>query len=515
MEIFSVKEDTVLLLYHADEGAADVGQQFVIHELPDRQEGLVVQVLSNGAPDYPGLQQELIQRILEQRIAPSERENPVSREQGMEEIKRMKIAICKIRKRVKGKEWRTWDGWIPTRNVSISPISASDLLEHILPTPSVPLRSFATFNERPVAFDGPRLRMVNAITGVKGSGKSHLAKHLVLGISQRQIPVIIFDINGEYIGLPNAQVLRFGEDITLHLAEVGWDPLIELVRGIHPLKEGSPSEALFENQLPMLFEKRREHARKSKIPFTLDIQNLKDEFSGMTIQAYVKTAIQDRLDTIDRTHLFWRHLRPNEEETFFRSKGPPSFQKIYDDACLGRSIVFDLRRTNTIFKEAVVKSMIKYLERICEDESEGQCRYPFVFFEESHFYMDPEDAVNLITRGRHIGIASVFVTNTPQRLPEAVFRQLDNLFLLPLTHQDDIRNVSKNSFTDEETIQSFATRMPLHHALMIGDISERYPLMVRIDPLPAALGPTGETRSTWARFLIPRNHSTSESFEQK
>lgn len=108
--------------------------------------------------------------------------------------------------------------------------------------------------------------------------------------------------------------------------------------------------------------------------------------------------------------------------------------------------------------------------------------------------------MNLITRGRHIGMASVFVTNTPQNLPDTVFRQLDNLFLLGLTHKDDIRNVSKNSFTDEDTIQSFATRMPYGHALIMGNATDRYPLIVSVNPLPEGIPTTGKTKSTWDRF---------------
>jgi hypothetical protein len=97
-------------------------------------------------------------------------------------------------------------------------------------------------------------------------------------------------------------------------------------------------------------------------------------------------------------------------------------------------------------------------------------------------------------------MASVFITNTPQNLPDTVFRQLDNLFLLSLTHRDDIRNVSKNSFTDEDTIQSFATRMPERHALIIGNVTNRYPLVVEVARLPEEIPPTGQTRSTWERF---------------
>jgi hypothetical protein len=178
MEIASIKGDTVLLLYHPAEATADVGQQFKILELPDKAEGLVVQVIGNESLEYAGLQQEMIQQILEQRIA--QIEVSLDREHGMGEIKSLKIALAKIRKRVSGNQWFTWDGWIPTRHVSIEQIEASDLLGNVLmEQPMNPLYSFARFNDEAIKFDGPRLDMVNVITGVKGSGKSHLAKHLV------------------------------------------------------------------------------------------------------------------------------------------------------------------------------------------------------------------------------------------------------------------------------------------------------------------------------------------------
>lgn len=84
MEIASIKGDTVLLLYHPADTAADVGQQFSILEVPERTEGLVVQVISNDSLEYMGLQQEMIQHILEQRVT---LQRPLDREQGMGEIK--------------------------------------------------------------------------------------------------------------------------------------------------------------------------------------------------------------------------------------------------------------------------------------------------------------------------------------------------------------------------------------------------------------------------------------------
>lgn len=198
MEIASIKGDTVLLLYHPAEAAANVGQQFSILEVPDCSEGLVVQVLSNDSLEYIGIQQEMIQRILEQQATI---QRPVDRETGMGEIKSIKLATAKIRKRIHSGNWTSWDGWIPTRHVDIRPVDADSLLSNVIPINLFPLQSFTTFNGSPICLDGPRFNMVNVVTGVKGSGKSHLAKHLVLALSAKLVPCIIFDINGEYLGL--------------------------------------------------------------------------------------------------------------------------------------------------------------------------------------------------------------------------------------------------------------------------------------------------------------------------
>lgn len=103
MEIASIKGDEILLLYHPSEADADVGQQFSLLELPDKANGLVAQVISNDSLEYSGLQQEMIQQILEERIA--SRVEAVDREQGMGEIKRLKVAKAKIRKRIQSGEW--------------------------------------------------------------------------------------------------------------------------------------------------------------------------------------------------------------------------------------------------------------------------------------------------------------------------------------------------------------------------------------------------------------------------
>jgi hypothetical protein len=489
MEIASIKGDTVLLLYHPAEAAADVGQQFSILEVPDCTEGLVVQVISNDSLEYAGIQQEMIQRILEQQATI---ERPMDRETGMGEIKSLKLATAKIRKRIRGGTWNAWDGWIPTRHVDIQLIEANTLLDNVMPTALFPLQSFASFDGTSIEINGPRLNMVNVVTGVKGSGKSHLAKHLVLALSARGIPCVVFDINGEYVGLPTAQVLHWGQNFLPRLADVGYEMLETLVKTLYPLLPGSASESVFESRLPHFFNTRRQYCQQHNQPFNIDIGYLRQQ--TWSPQDLVQNAIENRLDLINGMRLFWSHATGSTSQ--------PTLAILYGNACQGRPVVFDMRDLSSNLQRALVRSVNQSLESVCDNETTaGPGRYPFVFFEEAHFYISEEAIVNIITRGRHIGLASVFVTNTPQKLPDTVFRQLDNLFLLNLTHKDDIRNVSKNSFTDEATIESFATRMREHHALIIGNVTDRYPLVVNIDPLPSNVPTTGRTRSTWDRFL--------------
>jgi hypothetical protein len=312
-----------------------------------------------------------------------------------------------------------------------------------------------------------------------------------LALSKAKVPCIIFDINGEYVGLPKVRSLVWRENFIPQLAEVGHGMLRRIIRSLYPFQPGSPSESVFESSLARIFNTRKQRCTTNGEPFTIDIPYLRQQTWGGG--DLVQNAIDNRLGMIQGMSLFWSR----------NTEGSPvtSVETIYGAACSGEPIVFDMRELGTTLQQTLVRSVVDTIENICEKEtSNGTSRYPFVFFEEAHFYTSEDAIINMITRGRHIGMASVFVTNTPQRLPDTVFRQLDNLFLLALTHHDDIRNVSRNSFTDEATTESFATRMPERHAMIIGNVTDRYPLVLSVDALPSSIPATGRTRSTWDRF---------------
>jgi len=499
MEILTIKGGNVILMYHPADEVADVGQQFAILERPQKTEGLIVQIISNDSVEYPGLQQEIIQKILEERTARTS--IVINREEGMGQIRNIKLALAKIRKRIHNGQWQRWDGWIPTRNVEISPVDADTLIRNILPspkppTPNVPLPAFCKFGGRDIHFNGPCLNMVNVITGVKGSGKSHIAKHLLLALAEAEVPCVVFDINGEYTDLPNVQVLRWGKNFIPDLAKVGYDMLIRVQQAVYPLRE--TSEAVFLSRVKKAFEDQKKHLKDWSQAFSIDIDYLRN--LTWSDNEWVQGAILRMLEIIDEKNLFLNDYN--------RKRNPiTDFKIVFNEAAQGKPIIFDIRDLELALQSALVKSIHDMIEEICLEEADsGKGRFPFIFYEEAHFYVRDDIILNIITRGRHIGIGSIFVTNTPQKLPDTVFRQLDNLFLLNLTHKDDIRHVSKNSFTDEDTIESFATRLPERHALIIGNVTDRYPLVVEVLPLPPDIQPTGRTKSTWDRFA-QANHS--------
>ena len=118
---------------------------------------------------------------------------------------------------------------------------------------------------------------------------------------------------------------------------------------------------------------------------------------------------------------------------------------------------------------------------------------PFVFFEEAHLYAAGERIANLVTRARHLGVTSTFVTNMVTHLDETVLRQVDNLFLLYLPHKDDVKHVAKSATTDEETVAAFAQRIEMYHAMVVGRATSAYPLVFKVAQ-PDGVDMAGETK---------------------
>jgi hypothetical protein len=64
----------------------------------------------------------------------------------------------------------------------------------------------------------------------------------------------------------------------------------------------------------------------------------------------------------------------------------------------------------------------------------------------------PQGIDALVTRARHTGITSFFITNTPTALPEGVLRAADNLFVFRLPLEEDIKWVAKSGMIEESSL---------------------------------------------------------------
>jgi hypothetical protein len=191
-------------------------------------------------------------------------------------------------------------------------------------------------------------------------------------------------------------------------------------------------------------------------------------------------AIMDRLDQIEGLNLFAE--TPQQGVSFYREYELCAQQ--------GGALVIDLAPLTSKFaREVFVGATLDMVETVAGTSS----KLPFVFFEEAHLYTAGTRIENLVTRARHLGITSTFITNMVTQLDETVLRQVDNLFLLYLPHRDDVRHVAKSATTDEETVSAFAQRIERHHAMVVGQASAQYPLVFKV-ATPEGIDMAGETR---------------------
>ena len=107
----------------------------------------------------------------------------------------------------------------------------------------------------------------------------------------------------------------------------------------------------------------------------------------------------------------------------------------------------------------------------------------FLFAEEAHLYIKETYWDDIITRMRHFGIYSTFITNHPEALGEGILRQVDNIFLFNFVNESDLERISKISLVDKDTIKSIVRTLPQRHSLLIGKMVQELPIVVKVPQL--------------------------------
>lgn len=501
IQVNQIRGDIVELIFNPREDDLRVGETLRIQER-DSGEGLVVQVVAFRMVTYPSLIQEQLQLAIGQSPSLSSdlltylsEAQETLEDLEASEVRNLKVAISKIRK-LNGQSWDQWDGWIPTRDVEISRVTDQELFTNSIDDLGNPLHLGDTLRGHPFHIEGHYLEKVNVVTGVKGSGKSHLSKVLLLELINAGAPCVVFDLNREYIHLPQHDIdplsgrvrrkgilhLKAGDNLKLGVRQFGLSPLVTMLT-----KFGLPdvSAMYFETRMSRLLQEAWYHEQQGHPPPFIGIQHLIDmaddlEFSPNEV---VSAAIRSRLEAARNTGVFAEHAR---EAT--------SLQAEYDKIRNGGALVIDISSLTNLSRQGFVQAIIDILREVCEREiQQGTGHFPFVFFEEAHLYISRNTIGYIVTRSRHLGITCFFVTNMVGGLDETVLRQVDNLFLLYLPFDDDVRHISKSAIVDQETMASYVKRLRRHHALILGDVTRQYPMIIKVKELKG-IRTAGETQ---------------------
>ena len=509
VQVYRIHGDLAELLFNPREAELSVGETLTLRER-DSGRSVIVQVIAFHSASYPSLVRDQLSHL----IGPEPIHAPLLEAIGFQltlpengheaEMGNIKVALAKIRKTVptasNGRaQWEQWDGWIPARDVEVIRTDDREVFANSTHDMGHRLRLGRTLAGQNFHVEGQDLEKVNVITGVKGSGKSHLSKVVLLQLIAQGAPCVVFDINREYIHLPKAEVnpltdetiqrgivhLEAGGNFRLSVRQFGLAPMMTLVT-----RFGLPevSALHFENRLARLWAEAEELERRGGQAPYIGLEQLmqmaeENEFGGGSSAAVVNHAIRSRLEAVRNTRIFARS--PKEAASLGEA-----YQKIRD----GGALVVDVSGLSNLAREGFVQAIIELVKDLCLGEIEHSTHhFPFIFFEEAHLYVSRQSIDYIVTRARHLGITSFFVTNMIHGLDEAVLRQADNLFLLRIPFEDDVRHVARGAATDYETMAAFVRRLRQRHALVIGNVTAQYPLMFEVDPLEG-VNTAGETR---------------------
>jgi len=107
----------------------------------------------------------------------------------------------------------------------------------------------------------------------------------------------------------------------------------------------------------------------------------------------------------------------------------------------------------------------------------------FLFAEEAHLYVKETYWDDIITRMRHFGIFTTFITNQPDALGDSIYRQVDNIFLFNFVNESDLDKISRVSLIDNDTIKSVVRTLPQGHCLVVGKVVRDLPIVAIIPPI--------------------------------
>jgi len=417
---------------------------------------LIVQVIDISYIDTPGMLEELIREGLIKSSSLIIRDE-LGYDRATRFIRDTKILRCIIRGALKNGEIIRFIDDLPSRMTSkIHRLSAKDLINMVNENIQYPINLGYDILGSDVHIDIAYLDgSLSLITGMKGSGKSHLAKLIAASFSRYSIPYIVFDINDEYLGLEEygyAEVLTPGESLYFDLGYLGREAVLDVL--VNVLNLPGVSANLF-NEIWQIIERRGGSLSVSMIIEYVDrfVKNM-----------MIKDALISRL-------MILRSCR------FIREKGHIDIESLFKK---NKGYIISLRNLSSVERKILVEILLKKFSILLENNRISPF---FLFAEEAHIYVRDTFWEDVITRMRHFGLFIIFITNQPDSLDHLIFRQLDNIFIFRFLNDKDLESLSRVSNIDTITVKSIVKDLKKGQVLIVGNVVGLFPIVANVREL--------------------------------
>jgi hypothetical protein len=432
---------------------------------------LITQVIDVQFASVPGLLEELLRDSTTEEQIHGENFDPLGVSSHINHIQDARMLICKIRGTIQNDQLRVNSSWLPSRSKSgITKIPFNSLLSHLGANTELPINVGETKDGSPLNITAHDLDgRLNIITGKKGTGKSHLSKLLVLGLVDYKATVVVFDLNGEYTGLglsakggnnkysDRVRVLTPGANFKVSLAQMGLGVILKIL--VHALSLPGTSTREFKRVWTSLCQQRK---------FTLE--DLGEAIRTCNCNMHVRDALYSRYYSLVNSGFFTD-----------AQASATSFEKNLEETKHdGGVFVVNLKDMSAVDRQIVLEYTLGTLVKIL---NQWKLKSVFLFAEEAHLYLRETYWEDIVTRMRHFGLFTNFVTNQPDTIKENIYRQADSIFLFNFTNERDLETVSKAARVDAETVKSIAQELPPRHCLLIGKAVKDFPVMVKVRAL--------------------------------
>lgn len=475
------KEGNIVQILSFPNETVEKGDYLLVED-GEASRALIVQVIDVQFAAVPGVLEELLRSLPDGgEIIQGDDLDPLEIAPHITYIQDASLLVCKIRATVEKDVLSPSSSWLPSRSRSIIRKLSIPVLLKLgnVDGSKLPIVLGGTKDSSLLTIDASSLDgRLNIITGKKETGKSHLSKLLMANLVGYKAIVVVFDLNGEYSGLgmnsdgkrnaysDRVHVLTPSHNFRVALKQLNLHVLLGIL--IHALHLPGTSAREF---------RRIWHSLKDRDRLTLN--ELGETIPVWQCNQHVRDALLSRYHSLINSGFFTDNL--NEalllEESLFKANEQ------------GGAIVINLRNTSTIDRQIVVEYV---LGKLVELLTSWKLKATFLFAEEAHLYLRETYWDDIVTRMRHFGIFTTFITNQPDTIRENIYRQADNIFLFNFTNEHDLDVVSRAARVDAETVRSIARDLPPHHCLTLGKVVKDFPMVVKIKALD--IKTMGETR---------------------